>query len=287
MRRIAAILVFLLILANTQKVHAQSYFTINEYGFSAGVSQYFGDLNESYGFQTISPSYGAYLRRRMSNYIAVKIVANYTNVGYDDKYNKVPYEVQRNLNFNSVIYEAAFQAEFNFFRFVTGDPNYRFTPYLTGGVGVFYYNPTTIYRGIKYDLKPLGTEGQNAGFENRKYSGFSPCFPIGAGVKFWIKAGFNVSFEIADRITATDYLDDVSTTYVGADKFSKLSIANPAIALQDRSNEIANGALGKAGKQRGNASNYDQYMMAMFSISWNFTTYRCPQALNDDYIKTY
>ncbi len=287
MPRIVSIFIVLFVLAGSPVARAQSYFTINEYGFTAGASQYFGDLNQNYGIKTIAPAYGGYLRRRMSNYIALKLVANYTNIGYDDKYNKVPYEVQRNLNFKSVVYEGAIQAEFNFFKFVTGDPYFRFTPYLTGGVGMFYYNPTTTYKGVQYDLKPLGTEGQNAGYDNRKYSNFAACFPIGAGVKYWIKGGINVSFEIADRITTTDYIDDVSTTYVGADKFKPASISNPSRALQDRSSEVTGGILGKAGKQRGNASNYDQYMMATFSISFNFKTYRCPQALNDDYIKTY
>ncbi len=287
MRKTAAILALMFVLANTRIARAQSYFTINEYGFNIGASQYFGDLNENYGFHTIAPSYGAYLRRRMSNYIALKLVANYTNIGYSDKYNKVPFEVQRNLSFNSVIYEGAFQAEFNFFKYVTGDPSYRFTPYLTGGVGFFYYNPTTTYKGIKYDLRPLGTEGQNAGYDNRKYGSFAACFPVGAGVKYWLKAGINVSFEIADRFTTTDYLDDVSTTYVGADKFKATTLSNPSKALQDRSSEVTGGVLGRAGKQRGNASNFDQYMMATFSISFNFTTYRCPQALNDGFIRTY
>jgi hypothetical protein len=286
MRKLVTINIILILLLVACKTQAQSYFTINEYGFNIGASQYFGDLNENYGFKTLSPAYGAYLRRRMNSYIALKLVANYTNVGYDDKYNKIPYQVQRNLNFKSVIYEAAIQAEFNFFKFVTGDPYHRFTPYLTGGVGAFYYNPTTTYKGIKYDLKPLGTEGQNAGYPERKYSNFAAMFPIGAGVKYWLKAGINVSFEISDRFTTTDYLDDVSTTYVGADKFPKLTVADPSVALQDRSTEVG-GILGKAGKQRGNSSNKDQYVMATFSISFNFTTYRCPQALDNDYIKTY
>jgi hypothetical protein len=286
MRRLFVIV--LLYLLSCSKAGAQAYYTSTEMGFSGGVSQYFGDLNQNYGFNTISPAGGIYLRKRFGPYIAIKAVASYTNVSYDDKYNTVPFEVQRNLNFKSDIIEAGLQAEFNFFKFSTGDIYHRFTPYLTGGIGGFYYNPYTYYKGVKYDLQPLGTEGQNAGYENRRYSNFNFYFPIGAGVKYWLKSGINISFEIADRLTTTDYLDDVSATYVGADKFPATTISKPGRALQDRSLEVASGpALGRAGKQRGNNSSYDQYLMAMFSISFHFSTYRCPQDLNNDLIRKY
>ena len=288
MRKIYLICIFIASLS-TYTARAQSYFTSNELGIAVGASQYFGDLNENYGFHTIAPSYGIYMRRRMSSYIALKAVANYTKIGYDDKYNtSVPFELERNLNFKSNIFEVAVQAEFNFFRFITGDKNYRFTPYLTGGIGVFYYNPYTTYKGIEYDLRPLGTEGQNAGFADRKYSKFSGCVPIGAGVKYWLAPGVNLTFEIADRITFTDYLDDVSATYVGAEKFPQTTYNKPARAIQDRSTEINSGVpLGRAGKQRGNSSSQDQYLMAIFSISFHFTTYKCPASMNRDFISTY
>ena len=289
MRKIYYIYIFIIAVLPLNQACAQSYFTSNEFGIAGGVSQYFGDLNENYGFQTIAPAYGIYMRRRMSSYIALKIEGNFTKVGYDDKYNKsVPFEVERNLNFKSNILEVTLQAEFNFFRFITGDKNYRFTPYLTSGIGAFYYNPYTTYKGIRYDLRPLGTEGQNAGYSDRKYSKFSGCIPLGAGVKYWLAPGINLSLEIADRITFTDYLDDVSATYVGAEKFPTATYSHPARAIQDRSTEVTGGTpLGTAGKQRGNSSSQDQYFMALLSISFHFTTYRCPASMNRDYISTY
>ena len=261
--------------------YAQTYFTATEVGISVGGSQYFGDLNENYGFQTMHLDGGLYVRKRMNMYIALKLCANYTNVSYDDKYNTDLYDRTRNLNFKSQIFEGAIQAEFNFFGFVTGDPTHRFTPYLTGGIGGFYYDPYTVYNGQKYDLKNLGTEGQFAGYGNRKYNNASFCFPVGAGVKIWLVGGVNLTLEIADRLTTTDYMDDVSSTYVGADKFKPKSVA---LALQDRSTENnPNGTpLGIAGKQRGNTSSKDQYMIGEISISFNFISYRCPSAERND-----
>jgi len=281
MSRVATIIGLFCIVMMAVEARAQTYFTTTEIGVSLGCSQYFGDLNDNYGFKTINAGGGLYLRKHMNHYISVKWVTNYTKVGYSDSYNSEPFEHERNLSFESIIIETALQAEFNFFAFVTGDKQHRFTPFLTGGIGAFYYNPYTYYNGSKVYLQPLGTEGQNAGYGGRKYSNYSACFPVGVGAKWWLKGGVNLTIEIADRLTLTDYLDDVSSTYVGSGSFSK----NPtAAALQNRSLS-ANSEFGTAGKQRGNTASYDQYAMALLSISWHFKSYRCPRFMSEDLIK--
>ncbi len=267
--------------------YAQTYFTSTEVGLSGGGSQYFGDLNDRWGFKTVNLAYGLYARKHINQYISMKLGVYYTQVGYEDKLNVDLYQKQRNLDFQSNIFEASLQAEFNFFRFVTGDPYHRFTPYLTAGIGAFQYDPYTTYQGSKYLLRPLGTEGQNVGFDDRKYSNVSACVPIGVGAKFWVKGGVNLSLEIADRLTFTDYLDDVSTTYVGLDHFP-LTPKTPTYALQDRSVEIdPSNPLGRKGKQRGNSSTKDQYIMCMLSVSIHFVTYKCPNFMDKDMISTY
>ncbi len=276
------IIFILFILAGTLPADAQRFYSGNEYGFTFGGSQYFGDLNDNYGFHTIHPAVGVFVRTPFNPYISLKGMINYTQVSYDDKYNTNPFEHLRNLNFTSNIYELATTAEFNFFRYSTGELGSRFTPYLTGGIGVFYYNPYTNLNGTKYYLRPLGTEGQNAGNTGSKYHSIAVCFPIGAGVKWWVRPGLNLGFEIVDRLTTTDYLDDVSGTYAGADKFANNPIA---LALQDRSAAIEpNAPLGRAGKQRGDASTFDQYLMAMFTVSFQFKVYRCPGYLKKGFL---
>jgi len=284
MRPKVGILFFVIsILVTGISATAQTFFTGTEYGVMFGGSQYFGDLNTNYGFQTVHPAVGVFTRYHINPYISVKGVVNYTQVSYSDAYNTDPFEKERNLSFASNIVELAAQAEFNFFRFATGEDGSRFTPYLTGGLGVFYYNPYTYYNGQKYFLRPLGTEGQNAGY-GRHYSSFSACFPIGAGVKYWLKPGLNLGFEIADRLTLTDYIDDVSSTYVGADKFpSDPRYQNIAAILQDRSTQTdPNQPLGRAGKQRGDNSSYDQYLMFQVTVSFQLKTYKCPGYIHRD-----
>lgn len=286
MRKIRGILVLLIILMAAAPAGAQLFYTSTEYGISLGGSQYFGDLNDNYGFRFVRPAGGAFVRYQLNPYISVKGCVNFTHVGYSDAYSDDPYNKLRNLSFESNIYEGVAQAEFNFFRFSTGEDGSRFTPYLTGGIGFFYYNPYTYYNGDKYYLRSLGTEGQNAGL-GTKYSSFAMCIPIGIGVKYWVIPGYNIGFEITDRLTTTDYLDDVSGVYAGADKFSSdPRNPNPASFLQDRSIEInPNAPLGRAGKQRGNSSTKDQYLMFMVNMSFQLKTYKCPsyKARENDY----
>lgn len=275
-----------LVLLSAGRASAQMYFTSAEVGLTAGGSQYFGDLNDRYGIKKVSGAYGIYLRKHYNQYISVRVGGYFTRVGWADSFNTDQYQQQRNLNFRSDIIEASVQAEFNFFRFVTGDPYHRFTPHITLGAGAFMYNPYTTYQGNRYDLRSMGTEGQNLpGYESRKYGNVSPCFPIGVGFKYWIVGGVNLTVEIADRLTMTDYIDDVSTTYVGVSNFP-VNPKNPAAKLQDRSVELdAGNPLGRKGKQRGNSSTKDQYLMGTISLSWHFKTYRCPNFMDRELIQ--
>ena len=89
----------------------------------------------------------------------------------------------------------------------------------------------------------------------------------------------NVGIEIAHRFTNTDYLDDVSKTYVGADKFPSLADGQPSLAqrMQDRSYETGE-IIGIEGRQRGLPGQKDQYIIAELTFSFNLTSYRCPTA---------
>jgi hypothetical protein len=275
------VFLFTLLITGTVKATAQEFYESTEYGLLLGASTYFGDLNPNYGYKYIRPAGGAFVRYHLNPYISVRGALNYTKVGYDDKFSSNEYQQQRNLSFRSDILEANVMAEFNFFWFSTGDPHHRFTPYLTGGIGAFYYEPYTIYNSRRYNLRSLGTEGQNTEeFKDRKYRPYSICFPVGVGLKYWLGPGVNFGIELVNRFTLTDYMDDVSNTYIGADRFISNPM-NPSVAsvLQDRSLTVDGQKLGRAGKQRGDNASKDQYFMVQFSLSFQLKTYKCPSHL--------
>ena len=273
------LLVAILAIACTTSVNAQSehyeYVQQGEFGITVGAAHYFGDLNTRAAINRPKPSVGAFYRKQFGNYIGARIAARFAQLGYSDTYSKNEFQKLRNLSFNTNIWEVALQGDFNFFKFVPGDDQYKFTPYVTLGVGLFSYDPYAYLKDQKVFLRPLGTEGQNIGYEGRsEYSTMSFCVPFGVGIKYNISQKFNVSFEVAHRFTGTDYLDDVSSTYAGAANFEPGSVA---ALLQDRRYEIDDKQFAE-GMQRGWKKQKDQYMIAEVGISFNLSSYRCPTA---------
>lgn len=257
-----------------------------EFGVSAGAAHYFGDINTRAALNRPKLAAGIFFRKQFNNYVGVRVAAHFAQLGYSDIYNtKNEYQRRRNLSFNTNIWELAVMGDFNFFKFVPGDPYYRFTPYVTLGVGFFSYDPYTYYQGQKVFLRPLGTEGQGyAEYPDRKpYGTMALCVPFGVGVKYALTDRINVGFEVIHRFTNTDYLDDVSKTFVNPSIYpDNPTDGSPSIAelLNDRSYETGDpiGFVNGTGRQRGYPKQKDQYIMAEFTVSFNLTSYRCPTA---------
>jgi hypothetical protein len=251
-----------------------------EFGITAGGAHYFGDLNNRAALNRPKPAIGMFYRKQVGDYIGIRAGVHYAQLGYSDTYSKNDYQRNRNLSFNTDIWEFALQGDFNFFRFIPGSNNYFFTPYITLGIGTFNFNPYAYYNNQKYFLQPLATEGQGSSVHENiePYKTSATCFPVGMGVKYSVNPYINLSFEAAYRFTSTDYLDDVSTTYAGPDAFPNVN-GQPSIAflLQDRSYETGN-VLGIAGKQRGFSQQKDQYLFVELGISFTITSYKCPSA---------
>ncbi len=275
----ASVIVFSIV--NTQ-AQEQSTVQEGEFGISAGAAHYFGDLNPKLRINRPKIALGAFFRKQFGNYVALRVSGHFAQLGYSDIYNSYnEFMHRRNLSFNTNIWELAVQGDFNFFKFVPGDIDYLFTPYITFGAGVFNYDPYAYYQGQKVYLRPLGTEGQgSAAYPDRKpYGSLAVCFPIGVGIKYNLNPRVNVGFEIVYRFTTTDYIDDVSTTYAGASAFPLLPNGQPSLAgiMQDRSNQTGT-PIGIAGRQRGYSNQKDSYVFGEIMVSFNLTSYRCPKA---------
>ncbi len=277
MRFLFILSVTLLALNARAQTERYEYVQKGEFGITLGAAHYFGDINTRAAINRPKPALGAFYRKQFGNYVGLRLSAHYAQLGYSDTYSKNDFQKSRNLSFNTNIWELAIQGDFNFFKFIPGDPYHQFTPYITLGVGAFTYDPYAYLNGKKEFLRPLGTEGQLIGYNGRKpYNTLSICIPFGVGIKYNISDRMNFSFEIAHRFTNTDYLDDVSTTYIGAGRFTPLSTA---ALLQDRSYELdPDNVIGVEGRQRGWSKQKDQYIIAEIGITYNLSSYRCPTA---------
>lgn len=207
----------------------------------------------------------------------------YARVAGRDNLTKDPYRENRNLNFRSYILEFSVQGEYYFrkkqtgarysIREVVGAKQVNMDWYLFAGIGGFWFNPKGQYNGNWYALQPLHTEGQTLLPTRKAYHRFTGCVPIGLGGKYGINNQISVGFEAGFRYTFTDYLDDVSSTYV-----------DPAVLLGgpkgQLSANLADPSLGTipgqttVGEQRGDPRHKDVYMMLLFNVNYKLTDSR-------------
>ena len=236
---------------------------------SGGGMGYVGDLNDQRLFSTPGLALGGGLCYRLDNRWSVGGEVRYGRVGCAT--DCLP---MRNLSFRSHVAEFSVRVQFNFLPLGTGATDYRWSPYLFGGIGAFHFNPEATY--VDADgtqrwvaLQPLGTEGQgSAAYPDRKpYSLVQLCLPFGVGVKARLNSTFSVEIEYGFRKSWTDYLDDVSTTYVGSEVLDNGRV-NGALAarLADRSGEVAGGEANAAGIKRGDDSLDDWYTCFHVSV---------------------
>lgn len=258
----------------------QSNVVNGEVGVSVGAAHYFGDLNTRAALNRPKLTVGVMFRKQFGDYLGLKVSGHFAQLGYSDIYSKNQVQRTRNLSFNTNIFELAVQGDFHFFKFIPGEPGYQFTPYVTAGLGFFTYDPYAYLKGEKYYLRPLNTEGQTKIAGRTPYGSMALCIPVGIGFKYNLGGKTNLFFELSHRFTNTDYLDDVSTTYAGADAFDPLPNGDPspAFLLQDRSYEITGTPIGIKDRQRGISTQRDQYIFAEVGLSFSLTSYRCPTA---------
>jgi opacity protein-like surface antigen len=218
---------------------------------------------------------GAHFGILYNNILGVRVEANFGRIsGYDSVLSNVPLtdisraRYNRNLSFRTNITEIAVLAELHpLFAFVDwstkegGAP--RFSPYILAGIGFFNFNPQANLNNRWVDLQPLSTEGQ--GFpeypSRQKYKLNALSFPVGLGVKYDLSSSFNIRAEFLYRPTNTDYLDDVSKTYIDEQAFfNNLAGANlaNALALHDRQRGEYP-PQSDAGNKRGNPKDNDQF----------------------------
>jgi hypothetical protein len=262
--------------ANAQLM--ESFVHQGEVGVSIGAAHYFGDLNPNIKVNRPKISAGLFFRKQISNYIGVRVSADYAMLGYSDIYSDNAAQRRRNLSFNSNVWELAVAGDFNFFRFQPGFKGYHYTPYVGIGVGVFSYDPYAYLNGEKIQLRPLGTEGQGSSL----YPGLKPYNPIAIsipftiGFKYALNEQMNLFGELTYRFTNTDYLDDVSGQYA-PDAFPPLpdGSPSPAFLLQDRSYETGT-SIGIKGRQRGNSPQKDAFATFKVGVSFSLQSYKCP-----------
>jgi len=251
---------------------AQQFKPNTEIGFIGGVSYYLGDLNTIH-FKNVLPAGGLVVRKNIDRRFSYKAELLYLNIAADDKNNPTDIiAIDRGLHFKSPVYELSGQIEFNFLPYEPGNALYTWTPFVYTGVSLFHFTPQAENPYAEWvDLQPLGTEGQGTSeFSSRsKYSLTQVAIPMGGGVKIAVNPSFNIILEYGIRKTFTDYLDDVSTTFVGGngDPYP-LEMSPDAIAMSDPISVKYPLLTHSKGDQRGDPNKKDWYSFAGITLSF-------------------
>ncbi len=266
-----------------------------ELGLNFGPTFFLGDLggNAGYGTKFVKDvnleltkmMKGAFISVYPQKWIGLRLAAQYTYVsGRDNIINTKGvnelWRKQRNLNFRSDMFEAYGAIELFPTLIFSEDEEYEptYQPYGFIGVGIFKFNPqgsiTHANGSVSWhDLHPLRTEGQGMAEypEKKPYKLTQMNIPMGCGIKRVFNSNITAGVELLYRKTFTDYIDDVSTTYIDPYYFSVyLNPSDAIIARQihDKTVGIVTPGVSRyePGTQRGNSKNMDAYFSFLVKL---------------------
>jgi hypothetical protein len=213
------------------------------FGVRAGVANYLGDIG---GGDLARPfvfnlelkdtrwGTGAFVRYRFSPLFAHQFGFNYARVQGKDSESENRARLARNLSFKNDILCLDYKFEFYPSQLAMADVGRRgryrtdYRTYIFAGVGALYHNPKAYYNGEWIALRPLMTEGV-------AYKKFSLSIPVGAGFYFTYRKQHRFGFELSWNYSFTDYLDDVSGSYVDPSQMSNDPLA---AVLANRNPEV-------------------------------------------------
>jgi hypothetical protein len=290
------------------QLSAGNYF---EAGITVGPMVFLGDLGghqgigtpflKDYNMNATKLTYGIYLAAHPSELLGIRLSANFGSIEGDDNYivNKGTEEVarlNRNLNFKSNISEANLMFEVYptvLFEDQPTDQQGRLRPYGVIGVGVFHFNPMGQYVDPNTSattwvyLQPLHTEGEGFVANRPNYALTQIEIPMGVGAKYYVNDNLNIGLEFLYRKTFTDYIDDVSTTFVDpAVLAANLPAGTSTIAIAMSNKSPLQGQPGSGynpGDKRGDPTQMDAFFTLALKVGirlGNSNSYvnstRCP-----------
>ncbi len=215
-RKLIVLVVLLLVTGNAS---AQIY----EIGLQGGISAYKGDLNIDKIYNKVFGYGGIMIRYNHNQHISARLNGAYTLLRGSDLRRDLPYVIippAKQYEFETQLAELSLQAEVNFLPFTVGDIETRFTPFLFGGFGGIYYDPTGYENAHTADDRQEINDSKHwyRDVEPDDFSNFSVIGLFGFGFRFNLSEDFVAGVEWGMRYAGlpgnngrgTDYLDMVS-----------------------------------------------------------------------------
>ena len=188
MRKIQALL-FISIFCCATSVSAQYISLVEnkgEIGFMGGASFYRGDIASDILFY--KPNIGVFYKKQLNDYVGLRLNYEYISIGANDLQSNNFYDFKRGLNFTRVSHDVSLMGEFYFLKYINGNKQYRFTPYVGFGVGA--------WKSISGSTNIDTPKTQR-----------TILFPVNLGFKYNISGSWNIFTEVTYRFTNSDKID--------------------------------------------------------------------------------
>lgn len=161
-----------------------------EVGIMGGGSYYRGDIASDR--LVYKPNFGAFYKKQMNDYVGIRINYEYLAIAANDMQSSNPYEKARGINFSRTAHDVSIMGEFYFLKFINGNKQFRFSPYLGFGMGA---------------LKTITTTSSYLTASKRTF-----VYPINLGFKYNVTGPWNIFAEATYRFTNSDKLDFFADT---------------------------------------------------------------------------
>ena len=230
----------------------------------AGASSYKGDLGRTSVVTNARGVWGLGMIFELNHRMLIRTELNYGKVSGTDKFD--PKTRSRNLDFTSKLTEFNLLYEYILFDLY----EYKVSPYVFLGVGTFKFSPFTKNKtGQVVFLAEQSTEGQGFYKDRKDYKLNQVVIPFGGGMQWALSPTKRIALEVGLRKTFTDYLDDVSTTYIDPALLAQKR-GTTAVSLAYRAAELPNALPYPAeGSKRGNPDTKDWYIFS--GVSFRFS----------------
>ena len=247
-------------------------------GDAGGADQIGTNFLADFDFDALRPCFLIGARYRLNHFIAFRLNLQYGILKGHDQYTSYPGRSFRDLGFRSPLFEWGGLVEFYFLpdeptghkykrKHLKGRRGKIVTAYIATGIAGCYFNPLGDYiDGTTYELHLLHTEGQGILATRPDYPLTSFVIPVNLGFRFRLNQAISIDAELCYRKSFSDYMDDISQTYVDPAIFNGDPVATYF------ANPVPGTPGTQPGSQRGDPTDPDGYMFLMVNVSWRFST---------------
>ena len=212
----------------THSQHLQLLENRGEIGVYGGRSGYLGDLAPD----ILSYHYlgGLYYKKQFNDYGGVRFNYEKIQLGGNDTLSQNRYARRRGMRFSRDFHDLSLMGEFNFTRYLPGNKQYRFTPYL--GIGLGYMLPTSegIRQALFISVTPIAIDSISLPLVKDAKKGIINI-PIQLGFKYNLSQRWNVFAEGMYRFVNSDELDFLAdgTLLVQTQKIASVPVGTTPI----------------------------------------------------------